>query len=83
MYKNTDFPQYRKLSNGKSYYKILNDRTFEELVIFGSKCLFYTTHAEKYPEILRIMDMLNCEVPFELVTSDEYDSILNAKPVSD
>ena len=39
--KDTVFPQYRKLVNNKSYYKINSDRIFEEIQIVGSKKYHY------------------------------------------
>ena len=33
MNKDTVFPQYRKLNNGKAYYKIVSENEFEELQI--------------------------------------------------
>lgn len=53
------FPQYRMLSNGKTFYKIIDERNFEEIQISGSKIYRYKFVAEKYPEILKIKDLLN------------------------
>ena len=53
-----DFPQYRKLMNDKSFYCILDGRTFEEIQIIGSKAVLYNFKAVQYPEMLRIKDML-------------------------
>lgn len=54
----TDFPQYRMLSNGKSFYKITNDRHFEEVKLVGTRIFKQEFTATQYPEILRIKDML-------------------------
>ena len=54
----TDFPQYRMLSNGKSFYKITNDRHFEEVKLVGTRVFKQEFTATQYPEILRIQDML-------------------------
>ncbi len=54
----TDFPQYRMLSNGKSFYKIVDYRHFEEIKLVGSRILRQEFTAHQYPEILRIQDML-------------------------
>ena len=72
MDKNTDFPQYRKLSNGKTFYKILDDRNFEEIQQMGSKFIKHKIVAEQYPEILRIKDMLELQEPFILSSETEY-----------
>lgn len=55
----TDFPQYRMLSNGKSFYKITNDRHFEEIKLVGTRVFKQEFTATQYPEILRIQDMLD------------------------
>lgn len=75
MDKNTHFPQYRKLSNGKTFYKILDQRTFEEIVLLGQKRMYFKTVAEKYPEMLRVKDMLELEVPFLMATEEEYSVV--------
>jgi len=79
MDKNTHFPQYRKLSNGKTFYKIVDERTFEEIVLLGVKKMYFKTSAEKYPEMLRIKDMLELEVPFLMATEEEYSAVSPAK----
>ncbi len=72
--KGTDFPQYRKLFNGKAFYKITSDRTFDEVQIIGTKALLYRFRAEKYPEILKIQELLACSTGY--VASDvlEYET---------
>jgi hypothetical protein len=77
MDKITDFPQYRKLSNGKTFYKIVDERNFEELQLMGTRVLHYNTTAEQYPEILRIGDMLSLEPPYQLSTKEEYNAVQN------
>ena len=70
--KNTDFPQYRKLSNDKTFYKILSDRLFEEVQLMGTKVLRYSVEAKQYPEILKIQDMLKLEEPYLLISEEEF-----------
>lgn len=74
----TDFPQYRKLSNGKVFYRINDERSFEEIQIIGRSAQLFITKAEQYPEMLRIQDMLNYEHDAYLQsTREEYDQLLN------
>lgn len=47
------------LSNGKSFYKITNDRHFEEIKLVGTRVFKQEFTATQYPEILRIQDMLD------------------------
>tara|TARA_B100001287_G_scaffold267962_1_gene263703 strand:+ start:578 stop:796 length:219 start_codon:yes stop_codon:yes gene_type:complete len=68
------FPQYRKLSNHKSFYKIVSKDTFEEIQLVGTVSMKIQTTATKYPEILRIKEMLDGAVPFEMSTEAEFNS---------
>ena len=70
--KNTDFPQYRKLSNDKTFYKIHSDRLFEEVQWMGSKVFCYRIEAKHYPEILKIQDMLQLQEPYLQITEEEF-----------
>jgi hypothetical protein len=70
-----NFPQYRKLSNDKSFYKIVDERHFEEKQRIGKQVFSLEITAEQYPEIIRIQDMIACTDGFELSTHEEYDSI--------
>jgi len=70
--KNTDFPQYRKLSNDKTFYKILSDRLFEEVQLMGTKVLRYSVEAKQYPEILKIQDMLQLEETYLTISEEEF-----------
>lgn len=74
----TDFPQYRMLSGKKVYYKIVSDREFVELSWIGSRMIRYTVTATQYPEILRIMDMLECEEPY-MVLPKEKEELFNSE----
>ena len=75
--KDTDFPQYRKLSNDKVFYRILDDRHFDEIQIVGSRAQLFQVIAEQYPEILRIQDMLNFSiVGYEVSNKLEFESLM-------
>lgn len=79
MNKDTVFPQYRKLNNGKAYYKIVSENEFEELQIVGSKVIFHKFKVEQYPDLLRIKDMIDLhEGLFEEVAEEEWFELLNA-----
>ena len=70
-----DFPQYRKLSNGLAYYKILDEKSFEELQIVGNKVVKHFVKAQKYPEMLKIKDLLSDKNRYLNSTDKEYDAI--------
>jgi hypothetical protein len=71
-HKVNDFPQFRKLSNEKAFYHIINNETFTEVQLMGQKRFLHHVKAVQYPEKLRIMDMLSCTEPFEECSSQEY-----------
>lgn len=75
--KGMDFPQYRKLSNEKVYYKIIDDRHFDEIQIVGSKAFYFSHIAKQYPEILRIQDMLAESTDFLKCNEVEYNQLLD------
>ncbi|OFZ08805.1 MAG: hypothetical protein A3D92_17000 [Bacteroidetes bacterium RIFCSPHIGHO2_02_FULL_44_7] len=78
-YKGTDFPQYRKLSNEKAYYRITGARHWDEIQIIGTKALRHSVQAQQYPEILRIQDMLNLAGGFYLLsTASEFEEVMAA-----
>lgn len=69
-----DFPQYRKRFDSKSFYKIVNERTFEEVQFIGDKVFKHQIKADKYFEIIQIQDMLKAEGGMYLFSSElEYN----------
>lgn len=66
-----NYPQYRKLSNNKVFYKINHAESFEELKLMGAKLFHFEMKASQYPEKLKIIDMLNCE-GYELAEEKEW-----------
>ena len=80
-YKVKDFPQFRRLFNGKSYYKIIDDRSFIELQAVGDKWFRYEIKAAQYFEILRLQDML-LSSDLYLICSAEDFGLIEQKTVS-
>ncbi|MGB0915166.1 MAG: hypothetical protein ACPGVI_03795 [Crocinitomicaceae bacterium] len=77
--KDTDFPQFRKLSNDKVFYKIISDREFHEIQVIGTFAQLYKIEAKQYPEILKIQDMLNYSIEgFVSSSREEYERLLDA-----
>lgn len=68
-----DFPAYRKLSNNKSFYKILSESEFEEIQLVGSSSIKTKTRAQKFPEMIRIKEMLSLGGPFLKSSVKEYE----------
>lgn len=69
------FPQFRKLKNNKSYYKITSERTFIELQSIGDRFFKIDIKASKYPEIILIQDMLNFSNNYKLSSEEEFNTI--------
>ncbi len=69
------FPQFRKLKNNKSYYKITSERTFIELQSIGFGFFKINIKASKYPEIILIQDMLNFSNNYKLSSEEEFNTI--------
>lgn len=53
-----DFPVYRKLHGGTSFYRIESARSFTEIQVIGTRRLIHMIKATAYPEMVRIKDML-------------------------
>ena len=70
-----DFPQYRKLTNDKSFYEIIDNRHFIEKQRIGKQVFTIHVEAKQYPEILRVQDMLYCAEGFLVSSKDEFESI--------
>lgn len=72
------FPQYRKYSNNKSYFKIHSETLFDELQLMGDTCFSHRIEAKIYPDRLRIMDMMACKDEIWLPCSaDEYETVVS------
>lgn len=71
-----DFPQYRKLFNERSFYRIRSDRSFDEIQLIGSKAYFHRFEVEKYPELVRIQEMLEFSHGFANSTKEEFEELL-------
>lgn len=53
-----DYPIYRKLSNNRSFYKVVDSKNFEEIQIIGKKRRHQLIEAKQYPELLFIQDLI-------------------------
>ena len=73
------FPTYRKYKNSKTFYKIINENSFEEISFIGEKAFLYQIKADQYPEFLRIQDMLNClDDIWEEIDEESYEKQKNS-----
>lgn len=70
-----NFPQYRKLSGIRRYYKITGERHFTERYFLGEKLIENSITATQFPEMLRIQDMLKQELGFVEMDAEEIQLI--------
>ena len=71
-----DFPQYRKRFDNKSFYKIINERTLEEVQLVGGKKFVYHLKADKYFELLKIQEIVNLEGDmYQLSNEEEFNTV--------
>jgi hypothetical protein len=68
----SEFPQYRKLINNKSYYRIEDENHFTEIQLIGKKAFQLKVQAIQYPEKLKIKEMLNCKEPYKKIEQSEF-----------
>tara|TARA_B110000305_G_scaffold20829_1_gene19155 strand:+ start:6103 stop:6354 length:252 start_codon:yes stop_codon:yes gene_type:complete len=70
------FPQFRKLSNDKLFYKVLSSREFIEIQVIGSVIKIHQIKAVQYPEILKIQDLLDLESKYyRVIFEEEYEAM--------
>ncbi len=77
MNKETTFPTYRKLSNGKSLYKIVSEIEFIEIQFIQNKGFIFHIHAQTYFEKTRIKEILHAELPFEILNESIFQAEKN------
>ena len=58
MRKSADYPVYRMYPNGRSFFKILSDKEFQQLEIIGSKYFLTVYSANNHFDSMYISDML-------------------------
>ena len=69
-----NFPVYRKYKNGRSYFRILNEKEFEEIRISGSRAYYSRVQAKQLPELNFIQDLLyNFREMAEPATAPEFE----------
>jgi hypothetical protein len=67
-----EFPQFRKLENGRSLYKITSPNQFVELQQIGTKWVRYEFEVQQFPDLLRIQEMLQGNKPFVISDQSEF-----------
>ena len=72
---NITYPQYRKYSNNKSYFKILSPNKFEEIQVLGLKKTIHFFEAKILPDRNYIADLtFNYNEHWIICEENEYES---------
>ncbi len=72
-----EFPQYRKLSNSKSYYKILSPSEFQEIQVMEKRYAVYTLQAKILPERNLVADLIEASTDqYIAIPQSEYEEYL-------
>lgn len=71
------FPQYRKYSNNRHFFKIVSATEFEEISFIGSKKIVTQHQAKILPDRNLILDLLQDPSVAETITEEEYQHQLN------
>jgi hypothetical protein len=70
------WPQYRRMADGRHYYRVEGPDRFTELQRVGSRWLSHTVVATMYPELVRIQEMLaGGEGVYEVVEQADWDAV--------
>jgi hypothetical protein len=71
-----EFPVYRKINNGKSYYKIISNLEFVEIQIIGK--IYFKNHFKisQYPDKLFLLDVISGKPPYEIASQEEVERLL-------
>ena len=72
-----EFPVYRKYTNNKNYFKIINNNEFIEVSVIGKQVIIKKIEAKIYPDRLFILDLINCIQPILKISEKEFLSIEN------
>jgi hypothetical protein len=71
-----DFPQYRRRFDNKSFYKLINERTLEEVQLIGEKVFIHRVEATQYFEIIRFQEISDYDgQQYLLSTEEEYNKV--------
>ena len=70
------YPQYRKYSNGKSFFKIISKDKFEEIQVLGNNITLHLFDAKILPDRNYIYDLThNYKVHWVICGAKEYEDL--------
>ena len=71
-----EYPLYRKLSSGRSYYKIISEIEFIEIQFIGSRYLIHNFKISQYPDKLFLKELISLNSPYEKIPKEEVEKYL-------
>jgi len=70
------YPQYRKYSHGKSFFKIISSEEFEEIQLLGKKITLHEFKAKIFPDRNYISDLtFDYHNHWEVIEANEYEDL--------
>ena len=79
--KSITYPQYRKYSNNKAFFKIISPDKFEEIQVLGNKISLHIFEAKILPDRNYIADLtFNFKAYWEVCDKSEYDQLRAKNP---
>lgn len=70
------YPQYRKYSHGRSFFKIISPEEFEEIQLLGNKITLHQFTAKILPDRNYISDLtFDYHKHWEVVDTKEYEDL--------
>lgn len=73
-----NFPQFRKLKNNKSYYRIDSAEFLTEVAVMGNSYMIHEVHAKILPDRNLLRDLLHNEGGHWVeIDEKEFDSFLS------
>ena len=73
---NITYPQYRKYSNNKSFFKILSSDKFEEIQVLGNKKTLHKFEAKILPDRNFITDLtFHYKTNWIICAQNEYEEL--------
>ena len=77
--KNITYPQYRKYSNNRSFFKIISSEEFEEIKLNGNKAYLHFFKAKILPDRNFIYDLtFDFDKHWLKIDANEYEEIKNS-----
>lgn len=73
------FPQYRKYSNNRNFFKISSPDEFEEISFIGNKRIVRSYKATILPDRNLVHDLLHDPLFAQKIPEEEYNEQLNDK----